>query len=152
MDTIDNVRTVSLVQDDTPIAVSRALLAYINSNTGKPCVCNMEYLTADEGLALTVVQTPFILQRWIDGGYLAQYDFELIYRIIPSGNNSARLAADETLDTLAVWLVNHADQLTIDGVAVRKIERTNGASLLARYDTGAEDHAVNLTLRYERTV
>lgn len=138
-----------LVDDDTPAAVSRALVNLINTCETKPDTCTCEYLQEDSGLALSVIQSPYVIEQYICGGYLAQYDCELIYRTIPA-TDSQRLQADETLDALVTWLVKNIGSISLTGVTITKIDRTNLSALMGRYNNGAEDHVASLTLNYER--
>ncbi len=57
-----------------------------------------------------------------------------------------RMNADEVLDAYGAWVETAADSLTIsDGIRVRKVKRDT-AALFARYEGGAEDHQILLTL------
>ena len=144
-----NTAPKRLVDDDTPAAVSRALVTLINTCETKPDICTMEFLTEDSGLALSVIQSPYVIEQDILGGYLAQYDFDLVYRVIPA-TDSQRLQADETLDALVTWLVQHISNISLTSVTITKIDRTGLSALMSRYENGAEDHVASLSLFYER--
>ena len=137
-----------LVNDNSPAQMSRALIALLNQYTEKPETVNMEYLTEDSGLALSVIQTPYIIRRYITGGYVAQYDCEIIYRTMPA-NDAQRLEADETLDSMVTWLVQHIGELDLDNIRIKRIDRQSLAALTARYENCAEDHTSTLSLQYE---
>lgn len=138
-----------LVNDDSPAAVSRAIVNLLNTYQDKPDIVTMEYLTEENGLALSVIQVPYVVEQYICGGYLAAYDCELIYRTIPT-TDAKRLEADETLDATVTWLIKNIGSIDLTGVTITKIERQSLASLSARYNNGAEDHIASLHLNYER--
>lgn len=138
-----------LVDDDTPAAVSRALVALLNTYSSKPETVTMEFLAEDSGLALSVIQSPYVVEQYITGGYLASYDFDLVYRVIPA-TDSQRLQADETLDATVTWLIKNISSISLAGVTITRIDRTNLSALMSRYENGAEDHVASLNLKYER--
>lgn len=48
--------------------------------------------------ALSTIQGTYITRRYILGGYQAEYQFKLIYRIKPGDSIDKRLEADELLN------------------------------------------------------
>lgn len=139
-----------MVNDESPAKLSRAIVALLNTCEDKPCQVTMEYLTEEEGLALSVIQTPYIIKQYIVGGYMAAYDFELVYRTIPA-SDSGRLQADEELDELVTWLIQHIDELDLsENIKITKIERQNLSALQGRLSNGSEDRTSALTINYER--
>ena len=149
MDTTNtNMAPRRTVDADVQIAVSRAVRAWLNSCPLKPCSVGMEYLPDDYGMALTVTETPYKAETYIDGSYLAAYECDLVYRCTPVTDDE-RLRADEDLDKMAVWATNHAADLQIGGARVCRVQRTTPALLVARYGNGAEDHSVHIQIYFE---
>lgn len=100
------------------------------------------------GIAFETAQSAVYLQKYILGGYRAQYQFRILYRIIPSDDNDA-LEANRALTAIANWCEESEEkpQLT-DAVNIR-IERTSDAAILAAYEDGTEDYGIDLTLTWE---
>ena len=131
--------------------ISRAVLVWLNQYEDKPVsIINYEYLDADTtSVALSTIQSAFITKKYICGGYLAQFQFKIIYRLHPTTNND-RLSADEFLNALGDWAATREDKPSLsDGVAVRRIECNTRSSLFARYEDGSEDHQILMTMTYE---
>lgn len=53
----------------------------------------------ETAMALSTIQGTYITKQYILGGYQAEYQFKLIYRIKPGNSNDRRLEADELLTT-----------------------------------------------------
>ena len=82
--------------------ISRSMLVWANTFPEKPVdIIKYEFLSADQGdetgMALSTIQGTYITKRFILGGYQAEYQFKLIYRIKPGRSNDKRLEADELL-------------------------------------------------------
>lgn len=131
--------------------ISRVLLAWLNQFPGKPVnLINYEYLKDGEpSMALSTIQAAYKTRKYITGGYQAQYQFKVIYRLQPSTNND-RLKADELLSGLGDW-ANTREDLPILGEGIRclKVEATTRSSLFARYENGDEDHQILMNMNYE---
>lgn len=138
--------------------ISRGLLAWLNQYPEKPVkTINFEYLPPDgEGMSMETIQGAYKTKEYLRGGYLAQYQFRLLYRFQtgPGASNNNRLTGSETLNALADWAVlrarrrNDPPNLGTNRQA-RKIICNARAALVARYEDGSEDHQVLMTLEYE---
>ena len=78
------------------------MLVWANTFPEKPvAVIKYEFLDVDEAagddtaMTLSTIQGTYITQRYIIGGYQAEYQFKIIYRIKPGDSNNKRLQADE---------------------------------------------------------
>ena len=93
--------------------VSRAVLQCLNRYPQKPVdKIGFESLDPDEpGMALSVIQGAYKVEEYINGSYLAEYQFKIIYRLQPDGTDG-RLKADESLNRMADWLTQQTK--TID--------------------------------------
>lgn len=144
----NNNVTRDLVSAQEQATIQRAVLAWLNSYPNKPLnKVDFEFLGKTSGLCVSTVQAAFKIRQYINGGYTAQYQFQVVYRLIAS-NADARIAADEALDTMGEWAEQNPPTLP-EGMNLRKVKRDTSASVMARYDNNAEDHTINLTLTYE---
>lgn len=141
----------SYVANSETDQVSRALLVWLNEYTDKPSLINYEYLEDDAvGMAMSTIQSAYKTRQYIDGSYEAEYQFKVIYRLYPSTSNNKRLAADELLNALADWAVNRTPRPQIGtGKIVTKMSCNTRSTLFARYEDGAEDHQILMTMTYE---
>lgn len=129
--------------------VARAVRAWLQTCPDKPVKkIDFEYLPEDEGLTMSTVQA-VKTRQYILGGYEAQYTFRLVLRGVCEDTDQ-RLAADEALDLIGEWAETDGG-LTIAGATVRRVRRDSGASILARYEDGTEDHQVQISIIYEVT-
>lgn len=144
-------RPVTLVTRTEQDQISRMLLAWINGYPDKPVrVINYEFLPdGAPSMALSTIQAAYRVRQYITGGYLAQYQFKVIYRVQPTTNND-RLKADELLDGLGDWVSTNPDKPALGaGIRCKKIETTARSSFFARYENGDEDHQILLNMTYE---
>lgn len=167
-----------LVAAEEEDKISRNVLIWLNTFpdipdavlAGNPLTpINFEFLADNTpGIALSTVQTPYIVERYIVGGYQAEYQFNVIYRIVP-GNTTGpdkRLKADELLNRLADWaqqemridweyndfkFYNTKKNLPDLGTGIRalKVETVTRASMLTPYENGDEDHQITMRMIYE---
>lgn len=133
--------------------VSRKLLVWLNTYPEKPVdLIRFEFLPADTtAMAMSTIQAAYILKKYILGGYKAEYQFKLIYRIKPGNSNDKRLKADELLDALGDWTIGQRPDIG-EGKTVVIVEPTTRSSLFAVYENGDEDHQILMKLTYEVNV
>lgn len=133
--------------------ISRNVLSWLNTFQGLPLYIerlDYEFMDADTVcMALSLVQSPYIVERFIDGSYIADYQFKIIFRLNPSGS-SARLDADEMLDQLGAWADGQIPYIG-DGLEVQELEQTTPAALYARMEGGWEDHQIFMRMTYKVT-
>lgn len=129
--------------------ISRAVLIWLNSYEEKPKKVDFEYLGKTSGLCLSVVQAAFKTRQYVLGGYQAQFQFQVVYRLIADDVNK-RLKADEDLNKMGEWMETNIASLSLPaGIVNERIRRDMAAALMARYDNTAEDHSISMTLTYE---
>ena len=130
--------------------VSRKLLVWLNTYPEKPVdLIRFEFLPADTtAMAMSTIQAAYILKKYILGGYKAEYQFKLIYRIKPGNSNDKRLKADELLDALGDWTIGQRPDIG-EGKTVVSVEPTTRSSLFAVYENGDEDHQILMKMNYE---
>jgi hypothetical protein len=131
--------------------VSRFILGYLNRFPDKPVdLIGFEYLKDDEpSMAISLIQGTDKTRSYITGGYEAQSQFKVIYRL-QATNNNARLGADELLNSLADWAVTNTSLIELGGNrAFRSLESNTRSALFGRYENGDEDHQILMTLTYE---
>lgn len=131
--------------------VSRKLLAWLNTFPDKPVdLIRFELLPADTAaMALSTIQAAYIAKKYILGGYQAEYQFKVIYRMKPGNSNDKRLKADELLNALGDWAASETPPDIGDGRRVIRIEPTTRSSLFAVYENGDEDHQILMKMNYE---
>ena len=113
---------------------------------------NFEYLVADlPCMALSTIQSAYITKRYIFGGYQAEYQFKLIYRIKPGKSIDNRLKADELLDKFGDWARTQRPYIG-DNMRSLRVEATTRSSLFAIYENGDEDHQILMKMTYEVNV
>lgn len=144
---------VALVSAEEQDQVSRKMLVWANTFPDKPVVIiNFEQLTADEtSMALSTIQSTYITKRYILGGYQAEYQFKLIYRIKPGTSNDKRLKADELLNAFGDWARTERPDIG-ENMRVLRIEATTRSSMFAVYENGDEDHQILMKMTYEVNV
>lgn len=147
---LENEKTYITVDGSEADRVSRKLLVWLNSWQEKPVSqIDYEYLVDDaEGMALSTIQGAYKSRQYILGGYEAQYQFKIIYRI-QANSTGQRLSADETLNRLADWIMSEEMPSLGDGISKVRFETNARSSLFARYEDGSEDHQILMTLIYE---
>lgn len=143
-------KSIALVSAEEAKNVGRALLVWLNTC---PAITNtrvnFEFLpVSSPGMMISTIQAAFKTRQYIFGGYEAQYQFKIVYRVAPDDNDS-RLAADETLNEVGAWAERSVSSLDISPAVVRKVQRTSDASLLNVYEDGSRDHQILMNLTYE---
>lgn len=132
--------------------VSRKLLSWLNTFPGLPedaPIIRYEYLSTVPDLAMSTIQAAYITRKYIMGGYQAEYQFKLIYRIKPGSSLDERLKADEVLNALADWAAKETRPDIGAGKRVISINPTTRSSLFAVYENGEEDHQILMKMNYE---
>lgn len=106
-------------------------------------------LPADvSGMALSRITTAYKNEpSYITGGYSAEYQFSVIYRIKPTSADDS-LNADELLNNLGDWAELNKPDLG-DGIRVIKATPTSQAEFLFPYENGDEDHQIPMKIIYE---
>lgn len=148
----------SLVAAEEADKISRSLSVWANTFPEKPvAVIRYEFLDIDEktgdetAMALSTIQGTYITRRYILGGYQAEYQFKIIYRIKPGNSNDKRLQADEMLNRFGDWAMTQNPDLG-EGINALKVEPTTQSSKFAEYEDGYEDYQILMRLTYEVNV
>lgn len=149
-------KKVAMVSKSESDAISRYVTAWVNTFPDKPVsIINYEFLNvgsgAETGMAISTIQGAYITRRYILGGYRAEYQFKVIYRIKPGNSNDKRLTADELLNQLGEW--SRTEKPTLgDSMHSVYVEPTSLASKFAEYADGYEDYQILMKLIYEVNV
>ena len=124
-------------------------MIWINQYPSLPVsIVDFEQLRVDTCMALSTIQATAIVQRYITGGHRGEYQFKIIYRVLPGISNDARLKADEVLNAIGDWAVNNLPSLG-ENLRVIKVEPTTRSSLFMIYENGSEDHQILMRMIYE---
>lgn len=152
----NNQKSRSLVSYEEANKISRSMLVWANTFPDKPVdVIKYEFLDVDSGeesgMALSTIQGTYIVKKYILGGYQAEYQFKIIYRIKPGNSNDKRLKADEMLNQFGDWARTQKPDLG-DGINSLKVDPTTQSSKFAAYEDGYEDYQILMKLLYEVNV
>lgn len=146
---MDEKRTKVLVSASEQTEIARAVLIWLNTYEDKPKKVDFEYLGKTSGICVSVVQAAFKTRQYITGGYEAQFQFQVVLRLI-ADDVEKRLKADEDLNKLGEWMESNISSLNLpNGISNSRIRRDMAAAIMARYDNNAEDHSISMTLTYE---
>lgn len=130
--------------------ISRKLLAWLNTFPDVPLSIDLidyEFMDAGApGMSMSLVQSAYVVERFIHGPYTAEYQFKIIYRTKPS-SPGGRLDADEMLDALGGWAAGQTPDIG-EGLEVQELEQTTRSSLFARIEGGWEDHQIFFRMTY----
>jgi hypothetical protein len=135
--------------------ISRSMSIWANTFPESPVsliryeFLNIDKKTGDEtAMALSTIQGTYITKRFILGGYQAEYQFKLIYRIKPGESNDKRLEADELLNHFGDWARKNLPDLG-DEIRALRVEPTTQSSKFSAYKDGYEDYQILMKLTYE---
>lgn len=131
--------------------INRNVLIWLNTFPEKP-VANFTTETHlpinDTGMALSSITSAYINRSYIFGGYEAEYNFKVVYRVVPGNSMDKSLKADELLNRLGDWAMRNKPDLG-EGIRVVKVTPTSQAELYAPYENGDEDHQIMMKIIYE---
>lgn len=118
-------------------------------NLSQNMVVSESHLAPDvPGMAVSAVTTAYINKSYIMGGYEADYQFVLIYRIKPGKSVNRSLEANELLNQFGDWARQNKPDLG-EGIRVTRVIPTSQAELYAPYENGDEDHHIPIKITYE---
>lgn len=100
------------------------------------------------GLGVSSISSAYITKSYIVGGYQAEYQFTLIYRIKPGKSMNKSLNANEILNRIGDWARRNMPDFG-EGIRVRKVEPVSIARTYAQYEDGDEDHHITIKIIYE---
>lgn len=149
-------RPLVLVDFEEQDKIDRSMLAWANTFPRLPAdiykaLINYEFLPADvPGMAFSTIQSANVTRNYITGGYEAEYQFKIIYRVKPGNSSNKKLAADELLNGFGAWAEKSELPNIGDGLKVLKIKPTTRSGLFAVYENGDEDHQILMQMTYER--
>lgn len=139
-----------LVAAATAQEVHAAVKAWLNGCTQLPqgISVSFENLPAnDPGICFSTDQSPVYAARYIGGGYKAQYQFQVIYRVLPSDDGDM-LAAVDCLTDISAWCET-AEPPLIEGAINTRVERTADVAVLNAYEDGCTDYGCGITITWE---
>lgn len=148
-------RKIEFVSAKEEAGVSRNLIIWLTSwlDSAEDAPASIELIDYEfippetVCMAMSLVQSAYIVEQFIDGSYTAEYQFKIIYRGKPSSPD-ARLKMDELLDTLGAW-ASEQKPFIGDGLEVQEIEQTTVSALYARLENGWEDHQIFFRMTYK---
>lgn len=132
--------------------IDRNVLIWLNTCQAVPK--GIDVLTESQlrvnqpGMAVSAITSAYVSRYYITGGYQAEYNFTLIYRIKPGNSMDKSLQANETLNRIGDWARENRPYLG-DGINVTNVTPTSGAIVYAQYEDGDEDHHIEIKIEYE---
>ena len=142
-----------MVADSERAQIDRSVLAWLNTYPDIPEDVDMVKTEAQlgvnqPGMAVSSITSAYISKSYILGGYQAEYQFTLIYRIKPGNSMDKSLTANETLNRIGDWSRQNKPDLG-HGIRVLKVEPISIARTYAQYEDGDEDHHIPIKIIYE---
>ena len=147
---MQNQTSKTLVPAEESAEVVRRLILWLNTYPDKP-VRRIEYevLPTNKSMCVSSIQGAYKTRQYILGGYEAQYQFKVIYRLQPDDSDS-NLASDEALDALGSWAESAIPGPDLGaGVQFRRLRRDSSSALFSTYEDGSRDHQILMTMIYE---
>lgn len=142
-----------IVEDRERVRIDRSVIIWLNQCHDVPVatVTTESHLGVNEpGMAISSITNAYISKSYITGGYQAEYQFTLIYRIKPGTSMDKSLMANETLNRIGDWARSNKPELGA-GIRVLKVEPVSIAQTYALYEGGDEDHHIPIKITYEVT-
>lgn len=140
-----------MVADSERAEIDRKVLIWLNTYPNSPVatVTTESQLGVNEpGMAVSSITNAYINKSYILGGYQAEYQFTLIYRIKPGNSMNKSLQANEDLNRIGDWARRNKPDLG-QGIHVQKVEPISIAETYAQYEDGDEDHHIPIKITYE---
>ena len=130
--------------------LSRKMMVWVNSFPETPVLVIRyeDVVPGKPGMYLSLLPGSYKTKRYILGGYQAEYQFDVVYRIQPAQNDAMRLDADELLNRLGDWARLNPPDLG-GNMRVLRMRQTTRSSVFAGYENGDEDHKISITMTYE---
>lgn len=131
--------------------IDRKVLLWLNAfpELPVPSVRTEAHLEPDKpGIALSRMTSAYINKSYILGGYEAEYQFRVIYRVKNEGSVDKSLKADELLNRLGEWCGQHKPDLG-EGIQVLRSAPVSQAESYGLWPNGDEDHIILIKLTYE---
>ena len=151
------MKKLSAVPVSESSKVYRAIKEWLDTYSDKPADrMDYEYLPEDGGLTFTINNQGVLKTReYILGGYEAQCQFNIVYRVI-CATNDERMKADEVLNSYGEWCEQNVATLAIpqpEGSVAKPLKcmRSTESALMAR-ENNVEIHSISLILTYEVNV
>lgn len=131
--------------------IDRNVIAWLNTYPNKPVKAvktESQMGPNAPGMAVSSLTSAYINKSFICGGYEAEYQFTLIYRIRPGNSQDMSLQANELLNHIGDWAMENKPNLG-EGIRVRKVEPISIAETVYQYQDGDEDHHIPIKITYE---
>ena len=139
-------KTFPLASVDDNDSIRRGALDWLNTCPLKPMEAKL-ILGKTSGFIISSIQGAVKTKEYIYGGYLGQYQFDIVYRLIAPHTEDI-LAADDLLDKIGKWMETNVPACP-PWVNWWRIKRDTLADFAAAYDNNAEDHTIRMTITYE---
>lgn len=99
------------------------------------------------GFCISTKQSAYYLAKYVTGGYKAQYQFDIIYRCLPT-DSTDNITAVQLLNNIGAWCEQTTPPSLTTGI-INSIEVTSDAAILNVYEDGSKDYNISLQLDWE---
>lgn len=140
----------AIVENSEREKIDRSVLIWLNTCQDLPvdAIPENNLSVNQPGIGVSAITTAYVNRYYITGGYQAEYNFTLIYRIKPGGSPDKSLEANEILNKIGDWARKHKPYLG-EGINVQNVTPTSQAIVYAQYEDGDEDHHIEIKIVYE---
>lgn len=148
---VSDKKKLFLVAESERNNIDRKVIVWLNKFPERPVgtITTESHIPVDEsGMALSANTNAYISKRYICGGYQAEYQFTVIYRIKPGNSMDKSLKANELLNRLGEWAMQNKPDLG-KGISVLEVAQISQAELYTPYENGDEDHHMMMRITYE---
>lgn len=133
-------------------SMSEAVLTIVSSYPGLPSAISTkkiywQYLADDECIGIFTLQGGVYLKKYIDGSYVAQFPFRIIYKCNPTANYS-RINKQNLVENIGKWLETSKVTLKDEHVDIQSIERTSPVYTSDVKDNGFTLYTQSLNIKY----
>ncbi len=147
------MKKLSAVPVSESSKVYRAVKAWLDTYEDKPAArIDFEYLPEDGGLMFSIMQGALKTKQYVLGGYMAQCQFQIMYRVICETNDD-RMKADEVLNSYGEWCEENTATLELPAPSGMQIKRKkcvrSAESATIDRQGDVEIHVIPLILTYE---
>lgn len=132
------------------IDIGRAMLAHLNTWSGKPCNITLAFDTRkDIEMKMQPLSGTVIMKKYVDGTFIGEWPFAVYVRI-KKASTAARADAAKYLDRLGMWVASSVMPDIGANRVARLIEMKSLPSVAAQYEDGSEDYQAVYRLEYKQ--
>lgn len=155
-------KTYELLSTEEQEIIGKAIYLLMVDCPAIPSGINKSYGDINANtIAMFAEQGAIVRERYVNGAFIAQFPFTLLYRSKPD-TDKERIAREETLSNIAKWLCGK--KITVekteyqllqypmltDGRKITGIEQRQTVYPAGKLEDGSVDYRVSLTVEYKK--